>query len=589
MSTQNYLSPEHREELEKGSGIIDLIIRKRGYRSITNPDDLPKEFASYQRRSGLLIPIHTVNSKVECWQLKPDSPRTDKDGKPLKYETAAGARQVIDVPPHTKGALDNPTVPLWITEGAKKVDSGSTQGLGVTIGLQGVWGWRGTNEHGGKTALADWEQIALNRREVVLAFDSDVMTKKSVRKALERLSDFLKSKGARVKYLLMPDLPDGAKCGLDDWFAQGNTRDALFQHIHDSLDESSISDVPDTIEQIDIVRLDEVEAKPIDWIWRNWLPKGMFSLLGGYAGDGKSTITMSLAATLSNGGILPDGTRADQMNTLLLAAEDDVAHVVKPRLEVHGANTERVHFLRGFKSQQKGNRLLDLKRDVESLRYAVAKHDISLVIIDPISSYLPSTDKNSEGEVRAALGPLVQLAEETGVAILGIMHIGKADGQTRAMQKLMGSTAFIALARCIWMVNDVPEDMQVAEQPKRKIFGVTKSNYSVAPSPIMFSRPLDGAMEFHGALQMSIDDLFNGKSKSADSEKRISPSDEAADWLLEYLDGEPKSAKPLLQAAELAGIKEHSLKAAKQRLRIISRNEGSYWAWYPPVEKEAAS
>lgn len=354
MSTQNYLSQEHRDELAKGSGIIAQAIEQRGYQSIANPDDLPKEFASYQRRPGLLIPIHTVNGKVECWQLKPDSPRRDKDGKPLKYETAAGARQVIDVPPHSKSLLKNPTIPLWITEGAKKVDAGSSHGLGVTIGLQGVWGWRGTNEHGGKTALADWEQIALNRREIVLAFDSDVMTKKSVRQALNRLSDFLKSKGARVKYLHMPDLPDGAKCGLDDWFVEGNTREALFGHAHDSLDESSISEVPDTIEQIDIVRLDEVESKPIDWIWRNWLPKGMLSILGGYAGDGKSTITMSLAATLSNGGILPDGTRASQMNTLLLAAEDDVAHVIKPRLEVHNANDKRVFFMKGFKSQQKG-------------------------------------------------------------------------------------------------------------------------------------------------------------------------------------------------------------------------------------------
>lgn len=55
----------------------------------------------------------------------------------------------------------------------------------------------------------------------MLAFDSDVMAKASVRGALDRLSALLKQRGARVRYLLMPDLQNGVKCGLDDWFANG--------------------------------------------------------------------------------------------------------------------------------------------------------------------------------------------------------------------------------------------------------------------------------------------------------------------------------------------------------------------------------
>ena len=74
MTTPPILSEKHRHELEQGSGIHPKIIDIRGYRSITNPDDLPAAFASYQRRPGLLIPIHSVNGKVESWQLKPDHP-----------------------------------------------------------------------------------------------------------------------------------------------------------------------------------------------------------------------------------------------------------------------------------------------------------------------------------------------------------------------------------------------------------------------------------------------------------------------------------------------------------------------------------
>ncbi len=123
--------------------------------------------------------------------------------------------------------LGNPDVPLWITEGAKKVDAALTMGVDAVIGLQGVYGWRGTNGAGGKTALPDWEAIALNGRDIVLAFDSDCMTKPEVRGALDRLAAFLQKRGAEVGYCILPPLADGSKCGLDDFLVQGKTFDDL--------------------------------------------------------------------------------------------------------------------------------------------------------------------------------------------------------------------------------------------------------------------------------------------------------------------------------------------------------------------------
>ena len=587
MSTEPYLSPVHLEELRKGSAIHPKMIAGRGYTSIENPDNLPAAFASYQRRPGLLIPIRTVNGKIESWQLKPYQPRIGNNGKPLKYETAANVRQVLDVPEAVAPLLTNPMVALWITEGAKKVDAAISNQLGPAIGLQGVFGWRGTNEHGGKTALPDWEHIALNHREVILGFDSDVMSKQSVRHALERLAGFLASKGARVRYLLMPNLPDGSKCGLDDWFALGKTRDELMGHIHESLDDGTKTDAPDTVARADIIRLDEVEAKPIDWLWPNWLPRGMLTLLGGYAGDGKSTLTMSLAAALSTGSTLPDGHTAPHTNTLLLAAEDDLAHVVKPRLQAHDADMTRLSFLRGVVDGAEPTRGFNLRRDIALLRSLITEHQIGLVVIDPLSSYLSSSDRNNEGEVRDTLGPLVQMAEDTGVAIIGIMHIGKAEGRARAMQNLMGSTAFSALARCIWMVNELPEEFQFPDQPRRKMLGVVKSNYAVAPRPISFSRPLDGALEFHGDSPVTIEDSFAWKKKPVEADARVSRVDEAETWLLDYLDGTPKPSKPLMEAAALADIGEYSLMSAKTRLGVLSRRENSGWVWYPPQEAVA--
>lgn len=202
------LSDKHRAELEDESAIDPAIIAERGYFTATSPDQVPDAFAKWQRRPGLVIPIRNGFGDLLAWQLKADTPRTGKNGKPVKYETATGSRQCLDVPLRSRPLLGDPTVRLWITEGAKKVDSGLSHGLRCIVGVQGVYGWRGTNERGGKTALADFEAIALNGREVVLAFDSDVRTKPGVCDALERLSSFLAARKAHVRYLLLPDLDD---------------------------------------------------------------------------------------------------------------------------------------------------------------------------------------------------------------------------------------------------------------------------------------------------------------------------------------------------------------------------------------------
>lgn len=215
------LSDKHLTELEHGSVISLEIIAERGYYTAEHPDDLPSAFANYQRRPGLVIPVRDTTGIVATHQLKGYQLRSGTDGKPIKYDTAKHGRHCLDIPLRSLPHLGNPSIPPWITEGAKKVDAGLSNGIPCIIGVLGVWGWRGTNEHGGKTVLPDWEDIALNGREVVLAFDSDVMAKASVRGALDRLSALLKQRGARVRYLLMPDLQNGVKCGLDDWFANG--------------------------------------------------------------------------------------------------------------------------------------------------------------------------------------------------------------------------------------------------------------------------------------------------------------------------------------------------------------------------------
>jgi len=178
------------------SGIDPTVVEERGYRTVEKKVELKQLGFSDAQRSvpGLLIPVWDVNGEIATYQHRPDLPRIGKDGRSIRYETPSGTRMTLDVHPHARHMLGDPKVPLLITEGIKKGDALVSKGL-CTVALLGVWNWRGRNEDGGLSALADWEYVALNvDRPVSIVYDSDVMRNPSVYKALVRLKAFLESR-----------------------------------------------------------------------------------------------------------------------------------------------------------------------------------------------------------------------------------------------------------------------------------------------------------------------------------------------------------------------------------------------------------
>jgi hypothetical protein len=232
----------HLDHLKK-SALSTEIIRERGYKTVSRiipalyegelqPGEI--ELAKFGFKQGqllapaILMPMYGVDGTVVLHQLRPDNPRpgkdTDKNGKSktIKYETPQRRSLRIDVPPRCRKDIANPAVPLFITEGIKKGDALADAG-GCVIGLPGVWGWKSSNEFGGKVFSADFDQVALNSRVVYIVFDSDIIEKEQVQKAMTRLAAILKQREAQVKVVHLPPGADGAKTGADDFLYQGHT------------------------------------------------------------------------------------------------------------------------------------------------------------------------------------------------------------------------------------------------------------------------------------------------------------------------------------------------------------------------------
>src|SRR5450755_90008 len=79
-------------------------------------------------------------------------------------------------------------------------------------------------------------------------------------------------------------------------------------------------------------RLDRIPVRPIHWLWRPYLACGKLALLDGDPGAGKSLLTADLAARLTRGGRMPDGSwRRRKANVLFLNAEDALDDTLRPR------------------------------------------------------------------------------------------------------------------------------------------------------------------------------------------------------------------------------------------------------------------
>lgn len=106
------LLPQHEEQI-RTSAIALPVAEARGYRSVTDPNELlGLGFSPDQARApALLIPVHDCHGRIAYHQIRPDTPRVVA-GRVAKYEIPRGQRHVVDVPPIIRPALDDHRVPL---------------------------------------------------------------------------------------------------------------------------------------------------------------------------------------------------------------------------------------------------------------------------------------------------------------------------------------------------------------------------------------------------------------------------------------------------------------------------------------------
>lgn len=324
---------------------------------------------------------------------------------------------------------------------------------------------------------------------------------------------------------------------------------------------------------------DSLTPQPISWLWRDWLALGKMHLLAGAPGQGKTTIAITFAATVTAGGRWPDGTRCDPGNVLIWSGEDDPADTLLPRLLAAGADRSRVYFVTG--SRINGElQAFDPARDMPALQAQAERiGDIRLIIVDPVVSAVTG-DSHKNTETRRALQPLVDLATNMNAALLGITHFSKGGQGSDPAQRVLGSVAFTAVARVVLVAAKV----QSEDGTDRRILARGKSNIG----------PDDGGYEYHleqseplpgiqasrvlwgASVQGSARELLSDPDAEDDGKTAV---DSAADFLRETLKDGPTPCRTIQTEGKDAGISWASIRRASDVLMVIKTKGADGWYW----------
>jgi hypothetical protein len=229
------------------------------------------------------------------------------------------------------------------------------------------------------------------------------------------------------------------------------------------------------------ILLSEVVETPVHWLWKRRLALGKITTLDGDPGLGKSTLTLDVAARVTKGADMPDGTGGVKGGVVIITPEDGLSDTIRPRLRRAGADLSKIVSIGSIETTDAATgityeRPFCLPDDLLLLEAAIVCVEAKLVIIDPVMAILGNRDVYKDNEVRCLLAPVKSLAERHGCSVIIVRHFTKSGGD-HALYRGGGSLAFIGLARTGLMVTKDPE------QEDRCVLANIKNNLSrEAPS-----------------------------------------------------------------------------------------------------------
>jgi putative DNA primase/helicase len=316
----------------------------------------------------------------------------------------------------------------------------------------------------------------------------------------------------------------------------------------------------------------------VSWAWRHWLQYNAFNLLAGQSTAGKSTVALSFSATITTGGLWPDGTPAQQGCVLFWSGEDGIDDTLLPRFLASGGDPRFIHFIGGVTTNGK-KRSFDPSSDMPELAEAArALGNVKMIVLDPVAVVVKG-DSHKNTETRVGLQPFADLCMETRACGIGIHHFTKSSAGGHPLDRVSGSLAFHALPRCVLVAA---KDQNGGQDARRALMRAKISNgpeyggfdYRTEQQELIdWPGVVAQRATWGNAIQASAREIlatFDGGKQG----KEITLGTQAMQFLEQALKDGPRQASELIAEASLVGIPERTLRNARNALGCTFRREG---------------
>lgn len=299
----------------------------------------------------------------------------------------------------------------------------------------------------------------------------------------------------------------------------------------------------------------------VEWSWRQWIPRGMMTMVAGPQGTGKSYLMTSLIAVLT--GVTkrwPDGRRyRGETGHVILAETEGMRAEYIARLKMADIPTDLVRF--PIPPREHITYTTDLAKDLTGLVELAERIDAVAIIIDSLSGSHKLSEKSDE--MRLLLQPLSRAAGVLQIPIILVHHPRKkspSEAPRVTLDRVRGSSTITQFCRSVIGVYRLVDDLTAPVRME-----VIKANLTAPPDSLGFV--ITGAgLEFTDAPQ---------------TEKTFTRIDEAMEFLVEQLADGPKKYTALLKEAEPFGIVKGPLYKARERLGVIADTKVG---WQLPID-----
>jgi hypothetical protein len=218
------------------------------------------------------------------------------------------------------------------------------------------------------------------------------------------------------------------------------------------------------------------------WCWDRWLATGSLHLLVGRQGQGKSTFAAWVVGNASTGRPFPGDLPHDPIRCAMLSLAEPADRLVA-RLSATGADLGEVLILGDVQDLDDDGRPYRrpwrLPGDCSVLEDLLRQQSVELRLVDGLGYTISGDSDNLRGGRVSTVGA----GRSRGTHRLLCRRLDPpTEGLERPGDGRIGSTAWTAVARIVWLLGADPDD----ETGDRRVVTVSKSNFKLPDSAISF-------------------------------------------------------------------------------------------------------